>query len=229
MSESDRKGTPSEPVISNNGVGYNGTDSDSSISKTKPPADSLGDISRFRISQNYAQRLGVKPPVGVIGVEDKPPRDNFIRCHPTLQFPTKLIELREGENRGEKYLVEPELWHHLDDIEPTFVPRLLVLSITGPGLLFFWAIKTSSSSTLGSEWTESKLDAANKALTQWVRVFPNMKKFQYEIWPADPGAYPEPEWPDLTMDRALDIAFKNRVIKDMDHVVMKQLRGRKQG
>jgi hypothetical protein len=39
------------------------------------------------------------------------------------------------------------------------------------------------------------------------------------------GTFPEPDWPDMPLRQMLSMAFKERVIDDLDHPVLKRLRG----
>jgi hypothetical protein len=46
----------------------------------------------------------------------------------------------------------------------------------------------------------------------------------YEIFEA--GSHiPDPEWPDATFEEIMKIAFKGRFIKDLEHPVLRSLRG----
>ena len=46
----------------------------------------------------------------------------------------------------------------------------------------------------------------------------------YDIFTAE-GNLKEPEWPELSIDELLKIAFKNKIINRLDHQVLLQLRG----
>ena len=46
----------------------------------------------------------------------------------------------------------------------------------------------------------------------------------YDIFTAE-GNLKEPEWPELSLDELLNIAFKNKIINRLDHQVLLQLRG----
>ena len=51
-----------------------------------------------------------------------------------------------------------------------------------------------------------------------------MDRGAYEIFEAK-GEIGEPEWPDLTMDAAIRIAFKDCFIDSSDHPALRRLRG----
>jgi hypothetical protein len=68
------------------------------------------------------------------------------------------------------------------------------------------------------------LEAIELATRSWVRVAANMSAGCYDVYRAG-GQLSEPEWPDLTFQAILRIAFKGRFIDSLDHPVLRQLRG----
>jgi hypothetical protein len=46
----------------------------------------------------------------------------------------------------------------------------------------------------------------------------------YEVFQAT-GELPNPEWPEMSFTRILEIAFKGRYITDLDHPALRRLRG----
>jgi hypothetical protein len=39
------------------------------------------------------------------------------------------------------------------------------------------------------------------------------------------GELPDPEWPEMSFTRILEVAFKGRYITDLDHPALRRLRG----
>jgi hypothetical protein len=74
------------------------------------------------------------------------------------------------------------------------------------------------------EWTRSALQAVGLATKNWVRITANLSLGAYEIFQAG-GELPEPEWPTLTLTELLRIAFRDRFIKDLNHPILRRLRG----
>jgi hypothetical protein len=62
------------------------------------------------------------------------------------------------------------------------------------------------------------------AKTKWMRLVANMSMGAYDLYEAS-DLLPEPEWPDLPFSEILRIAFKDKYIDEMDHPVLKRLRG----
>ena len=65
---------------------------------------------------------------------------------------------------------------------------------------------------------------AQEAMTEWVRVGANMSLGAYEVFIAT-GKLPEPEWPNLSFEELLGIAFRERFIRSLDHPALRCLRG----
>jgi hypothetical protein len=74
------------------------------------------------------------------------------------------------------------------------------------------------------DWHRSAAEAAEKAIDHWVRITANMSSGAYDIDLAV-GNLGEPKWPELSMLEILRIAFKDRLIDDYDHAVIRRLRG----
>jgi len=62
-------------------------------------------------------------------------------------------------------------------------------------------------------------------MTKWVRLRSNMSLRAYEIDVAG-ITHSDPEWPNYSLQDLIPIAFKDgRLIKSIDHPVVKRLRG----
>jgi hypothetical protein len=62
------------------------------------------------------------------------------------------------------------------------------------------------------------------AMTSWVRVKANQSLGAYEVFKAL-AEYGEPEWPELSFWDLIKIAFKDHLINNLDHAVVKRLKG----
>ena len=68
------------------------------------------------------------------------------------------------------------------------------------------------------------MEAAERAMTKWIRVAANMHLGAYELFEAQ-DKLPAPEFPQESFHDLLRIAFKDRFIEDANHPVLKALRG----
>jgi hypothetical protein len=186
----------------------------------KPEADPF-DVASLRLSQDFASAVGVKPLLKTVPVK-KPSKEWFVRTHPdpAYQMSTAVLELKEDR---ETYLVSRELWPLLAD-EKTFSPRLLVTAINRQKVLFLWPIRLPGSDGKIDDWSRSAMDAADEARSRWVRVTSNMSLGAYEVAVAS-GHVADPVWPDNAFQEIIKIAFRDKMISDWDHPVLKRLRG----
>ena len=74
------------------------------------------------------------------------------------------------------------------------------------------------------EWWRSAREAAELAMQRWLRVKANMNLGAYEMAAAG-STMSEPEWPDVSFQEIIRLAFRDRLITSLDHPVIKRLRG----
>jgi hypothetical protein len=186
----------------------------------KPEADPY-DLDALRLGQDFASLAGVRKLLTTVPVR-KPSKEWFVRVHPEPDYrlSTAVLELREDR---EVYLVSQRLWAGLAS-EATFSPRLLVSAVNRQGVFFVWPIRLPGSDGKIDSWSQSASEAMNIAQGKWVRLSPNMGLGAYEISMA-PELRADPVWPDLSFQEIIKIAFRDRMISDWDHPVLKRLRG----
>jgi len=181
--------------------------------------DNRFDLTRLRLSQNFESIIGVKKALLTVPVR-KPNRQEFVRVHPdeSMHFPTAVLEVKEDR---EIYLVDKPLWSELPG---EIIPVVLFTAINRQGVVFLWLARLPKSDGRHEEWSRSALEAAQMAKSNWVRVAANMSLGAYEVVQAS-GDLSEPEWPDVQMEKLLEVAFKDHYISDFSHPIIRRLRG----
>jgi hypothetical protein len=178
------------------------------------------DLESLRLSQDFGTQLGVKKLLTRVPVR-KPTKQEFVRVHPSpaYRLETMVLELK---SENETYLVPPDMQQELlSDI----VPVRLFTAITRQGVVILWPCKLPGIDGRTNPWHQTALEAASLAQESWVKVVANMHLGGYETYVAE-GTLPDPEWPDLTLQELLRIAFRDRLIDRPDHPVVAQLLGR---
>ena len=183
---------------------------------TLPTKFNLEDL---RLSQDFASQVGVKKALLTVPVR-KPNRQEFVRTHPdpNYRFETALLELK---SEREMYVVAP---HVQPELPGELIPMVLFMAITRQGVLFLWSIRLPGPDGRHDPWNRSALEAAQLAMTQWVRVASDIHLGAYEVSLAT-GALPEPEWPAEDFEHIFQVAFKDRYIDSVDHPAVRRLRG----
>lgn len=177
------------------------------------------DPNNLRLSQNFAASGGTKKILTTVPVR-KPSKESFIRTHPEQRLTAAVLDLKDDQ---EVYLINPTLHEELCS-EPTYGVRSLVTAITRQNDVFIWPIKMPRPDGKIDAWGESSMIASKIAIDKWIRVSSNMSLAAYEIREAI-GNFPEPNWPDLSHEEILRIAFSKFYIDSLDHPVVKRLRG----
>jgi hypothetical protein len=177
------------------------------------------DPRNLRLSQRFTEGADVRRILTTVPVR-KPHRQEFVRVHPdeNMRLETALLEFREER---QSYLVDPALWPTLPG-EAT--PKSLYTAVTIQGVIMLWPVRLPDENGRLDDWNTAAHEAAKRAETQWVRVVANMALGAYDIFEAM-GQFPDPAWPDLTFQRLLEIAFRDRFIDSLDHPVLRRLRG----
>jgi hypothetical protein len=188
--------------------------------KTEPAPDPF-DPTRFRLSHHNLAGSSIKKLLTIVPVR-KPSKEHFVRCHPSPEYRIETLVLELKEDR-EIYLVDPALWDSLQG-ESTVSPRLLITSQTRQGTIFLWPIRLPGPDGRLDDWNRSAMDASARATTSWVRVQSNMALGAYEVYMAT-GDWGEPEWDLPSFTEVLAIAFKDKLIDDINHPVLRRLRG----
>jgi hypothetical protein len=178
------------------------------------------DLANLRLAQNYNETAGVKKLLRTVPVR-KPNKQDFIRVHPDAAFRENfaMIELREDR---EEYLVAgSEL---VGELAAEIVNNTLFTAINRQGVVFLWPVRLPDADGKQMEWHRSARDAAEGATKCWMRVSPNMSLGAYEQIVAE-AITAEPQWPEVSFQELIRIAFRDRLITSLDHPLVKRLRG----
>ncbi len=150
----------------------------------------------------------------------KPGAQDFVRVRPGPEYRENfpIIDLKDDR---EEFVVTAAL---VPELLTEVVNKTLYLAINKQGTVFFWPVRLPTPDGKDLDWWRSGREAADRATRTWVRVRANMNLGAYEIYEAA-ATLSEPEWPDLSYWDLIKIAFKDHLIGDLDHPVIKRLRG----
>jgi hypothetical protein len=182
------------------------------------PSD-IFDVARLRLSQNFVDTVGVKKALLTVPVR-KPDRQWFVRVHPDPAYRLDVAVLELKDER-ETYLVDPVL---LPELPGEVAPKILFTAINRQQVLFLWPVRLPNIDNRRDNWGSSALQAAQLAISSWVRIASNMNLGAYEVFEAS-ASIPDPVWPEVEFKNLLEIAFRDHFIRDLDHPVVKKLRG----
>lgn len=181
--------------------------------------NNLFDPAQLRLSQDFATNLGVKKALLTVPVR-KPDKQSFFRVRPDEGFVLQTAVLEMKDDR-ETYLVDRSLW---SELAAEITAKAIFTCMNRQNVLFLWPIRLPGLDGKLDEWNKSALEAAHRAKDRWIRVTANMSLGAYEVYEAGAGM-PEPIWPDVEFPKLLEIAFRDRYIKTLDHPIIRRLRG----
>jgi hypothetical protein len=178
------------------------------------------DVDNLRIDQSHLSQPAAKKLLVTVPVR-KPHRQDFVRVHPDPDYRLNaaLIELNEDR---EVYLVPKQIVPELGDGE--FHAATLYLCINRQKVVSVWPVKLPTPDGRKQAWHLSAAEAAERAMTSWIRMTADMSLGAYQLSEAI-SVFGEPEWPSLTFPEILRIAFRGRIIDKPDHLVIQKLRG----
>jgi hypothetical protein len=194
---------------------------------TSKNPDLFDDLSQLAVDQNFdeltAEANFVHIPI------HKPKKQCFIRVSPEERHRVQLamleLDIGIGGDR-QLFIVLPSILRAVSDL-PGLSERIVMLCVARPeNTPFLWPIKKpQEKSGRKDSWSRSALEIARLAMKQWLRVTPNMPMGCYVATVAK-ATWPEPKWPDLTMNEMLRRAVgEEGVITAPDHPALKALRG----
>jgi hypothetical protein len=190
---------------------------------SKPVGDNLdpfADVASLRIAPAFVEQSGVKTLRTTVPVRRPSPQD-FVRTHPGSEYRENFAVIELKDDR-EDYLVLP---HVVPMLSTEVVYKTLFTAINRQGIVFLWPVRLPSADDKQNAWWQSSREAAERAVSTWVRMKANMSLGAYEITVAE-GEMAEPAWGRLEpFGDLLRIAFRGRLISDTDHAVIRRLRG----
>jgi hypothetical protein len=197
---------------------------DAGTIEANPITNPLENLSALRLTAD--RRIGSASKVLLQINLRKPSAHEFVRTHPDdgygAVFP--IFEHRPDGNSKDLYLVMPDVEGY---ILSGVHPYRLQTAITRKGDLILWPLRLpEEDGRKPCVWHITALEIADRARDHWMRMSSNMGTGSYEAWQAD-GEIPDPDWPNLTYDQILKLAFKDGGLIDTpDHPIIAQVLGR---
>jgi len=177
------------------------------------------ELGSLRLSPAFIETAGVKKLLTTVPAHRPNPQD-FVRVHPSPEYrlDVAMIDLKDDR---EDYIVRPEI---VSELAGEVVFKTLFTAINRQGVVFLWPVRLPAPDDRKTEWPRSAREAAELAMMKWVRLKANMSLGAYEITVAE-SVIAEPEWPELSFQDLLRLAYRDRMITTLDHAVVKRLRG----
>ena len=190
-----------------------------STSKESTSSTSI-DLKSLRLPANYGSTLGVKKLLTNVFV-GRPKKPQFFRTHTAddMTFPGMILENKEAR---ESYVVVPEVAQEISELVR---PVMLYAAIDRQDNVFLIPVPLPGEDGNRNPWHESLAQAVEHAKLKWIRISANMHVGGYDMYGAE-GELPEPEWPEHDIDALVQVAFRGKIIDDLDHPMVQALLGK---
>jgi hypothetical protein len=205
-----------------------GNNSASAVTITKPNGF---DLNKFK-SKRADAIANVDPLQTGLPISSMSQAKDFVRLHPdeenywSPELCFVMVPIK-GAKRDSLHLIE-------EDLAMRFLPsgkihRFRLALASKPNDVFFLCrIPTRN---LDNSWNRDNIAGCEQAKTRWTQATSRGEEGvdAYLIQAArDPDAFPEPKWPEQSLDDLIDLAFAGRMISSEDHPALLRLIGAKQ-
>jgi len=112
---------------------------------------------------------GVKKLITTVRVK-KPNKQDFFRVHPSPDYRATVLMIHLKEDQ-EYFLVQPSLAQALDG---EMVAKTIYTVINRQGVVSLWPVTLPPPDGKDNEWWRSERDAAERAMTKWIRLKSNI-------------------------------------------------------
>jgi hypothetical protein len=136
-----------------------------------------------------------------------------------MTFPGMILENKEAR---ESYVVVPEVAQEISELVR---PVMLHAAIDRQNNVFLIPVPLPGEDGTRNPWHESLAQAVEHAKLKWIRITANMHVGGYDVYEAE-GELPEPEWPEHDIDALVQVAFRGKIITDLDHPIVQSLLGK---
>jgi hypothetical protein len=157
----------------------------------------------------------------------RPPRDNFVRAHPTWTTGVYLLDCRDSLGIGAEYVLAKDVARRvIEEDEPVGMVQVYLLTDRDGGLRY-WPVKLGDASepqTKPSDHVKTAMAAVERARHEWVKIAWRSRK-SVNGWRARKARIdiPEPTWPDDPMALFLQVVGDRYIDDPNDPVILKYL------
>ena len=122
------------------------------------------------------------------------------------------------------FAVSPDMVAALSGIGIAVADYALYLTITSRGALRVIPVRQANGEGEQNEYDRTKELGLAQAAEEWVRLYTDLENKCYKVFPALPGRYTDPLWPELKPAKIFRLAFKDRghLIDTPEHLLFRR-------
>jgi hypothetical protein len=153
-----------------------------------------------------------------IGVRKIPGRNEFFRTHREFTPVMPIVDTEVGMET-QFFAVSPDMVEHLAAIGITVTNHRLYLTVTSQGALRVIPVRQANMDGEQNEYNRTREIGLVQGMDEWVRLYRDQENSVYKVFPAPPGRFPDPQWPEFKPARVFKLAFrdKGRLVDSTEH------------
>ena len=158
-----------------------------------------------------------------ISVGKTPGKNEFFRTDPAFRPIVSIVNVEVGMEKH-YFAVTADMVAALSGIGITVSDHALYLTITSRGAIRVVPVRQANSDGEQNEYDRTKEIGLIQAMDEWVRLFTDMENRCYKVFPAPPGRFTDPLWPELKPAKIFKLAFrdKGRLVDSTEHPLFKK-------
>jgi hypothetical protein len=163
--------------------------------------------------------------IGIVSITvgKKPETNEYFRTHQDFMPVVPIVDLEVGMER-QFFAVTDDMVAALAGIGITVSDHRLYMVITPQGAVRIIPINIESD----DEYTHTKELGLIAGMKGWHRLYTDRAEKKYKVFPAPPGRFSDPVWPELKQAKIFRLAFrdKGRMIDSTNHPLFLKWAGR---
>jgi hypothetical protein len=155
------------------------------------------------------------------------PKNTFYRTHKTFRPIIPMVSVEVGMDKH-FIAVMPSMIVPLASMGITVTDHTLYLILTEEGGFRIIPVRGSNTEGEQNEWDRTKEKALLAGEDEWVRMYSDIPNGAFKCFPAPPGRFGEPKWPEIKHAKIMRMAFKDKgwLIDSIDHILVQKWAGR---
>jgi hypothetical protein len=167
-----------------------------------PPEDLDEDEQEFRAIRRDLPGVAGASCVGIvsISVAKIPGKNEFFRTHKEFCPVVPIVDLEVGMERT-FFAVTDDMVEALAGIGITVSLHTLYLTVTADGAVKIVPVRRPDEEGYQNEYARTKEIGLELGMTEWVRLYTDLRNKNYKVFSAPKDRFPDPIWPELKHDR----------------------------
>jgi hypothetical protein len=158
-----------------------------------------------------------------VGKKPTATKNEFFRTHPTFRPTCRIVDHEVGMDKF-FFAVTSDMVEPMASIGITASLYALYFTVTPRGAFRVVPVRQADGENEQHEYTRTLEVGLIDGIKGWVRVYTDRENKCYKVYPAHPGRFGEPSWPDLKPAKIFNLAFraKGRLIDSPEHPLFKE-------